>query len=398
MIHEEVLARAAYWLYTPVPTALVLKVKGVDTEGSLTWNDIGYYTAMGLWAQKDGRITLSRTKMASRLGIDRKTLYRSLERLYEAGGLRWEETVDRSGTPVRNVVLLNHKEMQNDSSEQQSDSYPDELLAAEANPAEEGVPAAGQGGGAKMPQGRGKIAPGGGAKMPLRNNKKEEQKEDQETATACADAVALAKESSATSKDNEKAKRKKRSRRKKATRSLPDVSRKRTVIEAAVETVEPPGKTSRRGKSGGGNKTHPRNPAIDRLWTVWATEIKARNPMFAVPAPSPKFLGQLRHLFKQFGEETSEKIIQVAIWDWKPIQETIQVWKTKDVPFPEPGDILFIATQLAGSIGKGVYSSTHRVSEYHKRFIAKTDELTAASKVNGKSLAQQMREKYRPRR
>jgi hypothetical protein len=170
------------------------------------------------------------------------------------------------------------------------------------------------------------------------------------------------------------------------------------VIEAAVETVEPPGKTSRRGKSGGGNKTHPRNPAIDRLWTVWATEIKARNPMFAVPAPSPKFLGQLRHLFKQFGEETSEKIIQVAIWDWKPIQETIQVWKTKDVPFPEPGDILFIATQLAGSIGKGVYSSTHRVSEYHKRFIAKTDELTAASKVNGKSLAQQMREKYRPRR
>ena len=70
-------------------------------------------------------------------------------------------------------------------------------------------------------------------------------------------------------------------------------------------------------------------------------------------------------------------IFRIAIWDWAAIQETIDPWYTgKAGPVPQPEHILKIAPQLAARIGKGVISTSHRVSAYKTKFV---DEQTGST-------------------
>ena len=393
MIPQPLADRLRYWKYTRVPTAMVHQLKRFG--GPLLSSDVENYWLMGSWGQEDGRITMSRTKLAKSLAINRKTLYESLERLHAAGCIRWEQAVDKAGNPLRNVVLVSHKEMQIDSSEPQT-----QLLASEAHPTEEGGSHGTPGGGAHTPQGRGLQTPGGGVHRPHRTKRKEEENEEgkPKTAPAYADANRLTKEEDPLVKNekrdenqNKSAKRGKRATPLALTTNVP-----RKPIDKAVETetagrVSPKGKTKRPRSS---SQAPARNPSINRLWTVWTTEIKARFPEFAVPNETPKHIGQVRHLFKQFGEEASAQIIRVAVWDWSAIKETIMVWKTKDVSIPQIGDILVVSTQLAAHVARGVTSPGRRVSSYHKKFVAEPAPSTS-KREGGLSLAAQMREKYR---
>ncbi len=83
----------------------------------------------------------------------------------------------------------------------------------------------------------------------------------------------------------------------------------------------------------------------------------------------------------------------MAIWDWRAIQETIDPWYTKEAgPVPTLQHILKLAPQLTARIGKGVISTTHRVSAYRSKFVEKYEQQPSP---DGMSFAERMRKKTR---
>lgn len=127
------------------------------------------------------------------------------------------------------------------------------------------------------------------------------------------------------------------------------------------------------------------------VYYKWGEEVVARHAGYRVPhinASAGKDATLAKQLGERFDADALLHIIRIAIWDWSAIQETIDPWYTKEAgPVPTLQHILKLAPQLAARIEKGVISTSHRVSEYHSKFI---EPETSASK-DGVSFAERMR-------
>lgn len=138
----------------------------------------------------------------------------------------------------------------------------------------------------------------------------------------------------------------------------------------------------------------------DVYW-FWAHEVQVAFPGFTPPFPgrgAPKVYKQCKTLLTRAGSpETCAATIRVAIWDWKAVQESIEVWKTKDLAVPDIGMILYLQTQLAAKLKSGVVGATIRVSRYKTKFIDKP-AVAAPEHNDGLTGAQRHQKKLAARR
>lgn len=370
---SEILIRVESWPFTMLDNRILLAHKDFSENGILTDGDMTTYIFLSLWGQRNGEVWANRDGLAGKHGIGRSTLLERVGRLEKAGWLvkRRETRGGVKRVVLRLRVLGDHDaEPTATPAENSRGVESPEIWTGESRNLDPAVQKSG----------------------PISSTRKEKKEKEEPAEPSSAHGFA---ESSRAAVPGEEAEEDP-SEKKKATRSRsaapPPPAQARKVIEAPKDTgIEPP---SRNGKKRGRKKPLKRNPAVDRLWTVWATEVKARWPSYAVPTPSGKAIGQTRNLYKRFGEEAAAKIIRVAIWDWLAIQESVETWKTKDTPIPDMGDILFLGTKLASFVVSGVTSPARRVSTYHQRYVSPPSDKTEASKKDGLSLAAQLRQKY----
>ena len=330
--HPSVLKRLQNWPFANVPTKLLL-ADGKMSGGVLKDFDFKAYVVLTLWGQRDGRIWANQTSLAAAMNVDRTTIWRCLDRLERANALIRASNGD--------IILV---------------GWGDYVPPDAANLQHETL----------------QICNEDVANSQHISRRTKEKKEVSDSASPTASALVVLNSPSEPEEAKEVEKKEEKAKERATRSAAPSpggTNEPHRHIDPMVEGEKPNGRGRNTGTSA--KKPAPRNPAIDELIVVWATEVKDRWPDYVVPTSTHKQIGQARHLFNQFGAENAAKIIRVAVWDWLAIQEVVEVWKTKDTPVPDIGDILYLGTKLAAFVSRGVISPRRRVSEYHKRFVAK---------------------------
>lgn len=349
------------WPFTRVPSAMHdnLKCRG---GGVLTLADIGCYSFLVLWGQRDGRVWVLRENLAKALGIGRKTLYRHLERLEAAGWLRYEDPVV-AGSKTRTIVLTGVDGPLPSAVVQPTDGS---NLTHAPDPTN----------GSNLTRGMGQICPMNGSNLPPISTRSKDDEEKYSNADAFVDSEVTA----SSEKKNEGSKKRKKGSKKKASSGKknstlpppPSFGANGTTVSAlahvspghapealpaAARAAEPP--------------TWPPRSSAD-VYKAWVYEISLKHPDARVsPRSGAKENSIIKTLLGKYDADTLRDMIRVAVWDWSAIRETIDVWYTKDKEIPEVTAISKLAAQLATKLKSGVTSARRRVSEYRSRYVLK---------------------------
>lgn len=346
---DAIAKRAGNWHFSKLSTVMITQVESVS-GGPLQYSDIGIYLGLTLWGQRDGRVTANRTSLAEALGVGRKTLFRHLERLQEAGWVRYEDQPDNVAK-ARTIVLVNL----------------DDWAALRTGrgspmthvPGERGSP---------MTHDVGHPRPVRGSPMTHISTKKKDEEGNDSNAGAfvsqeAADSI-LGK--------NEEVKRE---------------DKKKGLREKNSTVFVPPGLGANGTappivKSGHGPEPVPVDPRTEEptwpprnagdIYRAWTYEVTLKHPDFkAAKNGGPKTNKLLLDLTQRYGADVVRDLIRVAVWDWSAIQETMDTWFTKDATIPEPRHLPRLAAALSTKLKTGVTSGRRRESEYRRRYVLK---------------------------
>jgi hypothetical protein len=124
----------------------------------------------------------------------------------------------------------------------------------------------------------------------------------------------------------------------------------------------------------------------------WIEEVRVLDPKFPLATPTGPQVATAHKIMQAVdGHETALAIVRLALWDWPPIQETIETWYTKGKPVPEPQHIFKLLPHLASKVGRGIISPAHRCSAYCQRWIDGTWKDPNRKTIPGTSLAAKAR-------
>jgi hypothetical protein len=330
-VAEDLRKKTEDWHHSWMTNAIWMDLKGAEgSTGNLTRGDISMFWFLSMWGQADGRVTASAETIAKKAGCSARAIRKNVEALIKAGWIERTMKVGRFGkfSEWRLCKFKNEKGRNHSS-----------------DPAEPQFRGGRNHSSAEVVQIQEEVALQGSRPSAERHSQQEDELEEEtEEATDSADEPPWGADTTI-GKDKTVLPGKRS--------DAPALGSEAFPAAPKVEAKKP---------------TWPPESSSDVYWK-WGEEMRERWPTFAVAKPRKLDYTRCKRLVDRHGYETLLHMIRIAIWDWTPIQQTIETWYTKNKKYPTLEHIEKIAEQLAGAVGKGVVNTSHRVSDYVTKFV-----------------------------
>jgi len=371
-------ARLKKWPNSWLPNAIAFDDDVNDTEARIFWK-------LQLWGGKDGRVWMNRARLAEELKVSKRTLKRRLNRLVKAGWI--DRSIEQPGGQFaypRYVLQL-----------RRTKRGVTEVAPHDRVVTGEGVPDVAPPGGPDVapqkeqkkgttPSEKGALP--SGALPPAEPALAEEEAKPEVGGVnkgVTSDTKTKGVKTPLPDDSVERAKENARAKKREAGLSPGEVDGRPDIKKAEPEPATP--KSKRRGHP----MVWPPQDGRD-VYLKWNELMQERDSQFEPidPGIAGKKTGAGLNLLKAFPDPgLLERVMRVAIWDWRALQGSVKAWQTKDEPIPTPEVIYKIAEQLAGYTKTGYVTGKYPRSAYHDKFVVPLPP--APIDENGLTLAQQ---------